>query len=174
MAKIKYMGTSDVRVFKKGEDFGGQLADPLTKDVRFTPKNNHVVDTEEAGLSDEAVALILGLEGVMYQVPTATTEDDPSQDTAKTIKEFKDVTDLKTIPPSLHQSTFLGIKERVANEDAVKAPSSEGDEGQPPAGANANLTDGGTAAPAGGSTTPTTGGTTRAPRGGGSTATTTP
>lgn len=91
MAKIKYMGLADVRLLERGEDWSGRLADPLTSDLVFDRSNNWIVDTGEAGLSDEAVALLL--------------ED----------SEFKDVSSLKRIPANQHQRTFLGFP---AHEDA--------------------------------------------------------
>jgi hypothetical protein len=115
--KIKYMGTSDNRVLEKGEDFGGQLAEPISQRVAWTVANNHLVDSEEAGLSDEAVELLLGLEGTVYGEADLV---EPDESTAKSIKEFKDVTDLKVIPPSLHQQTYLGLKGQK-NKDAVEA-----------------------------------------------------
>jgi hypothetical protein len=135
---LKYMGTSDFRVFKKGEDFGGQLAEPLAKDVVFSPKNNHLIDTDEAGLSAEAVDLMLAHEGQVYGEAGLNAEDDGSDptSTAKTIKEFKDVTNLKVIPPSLHQSTFLGlkgIKNKNVTDDAPE-PDADTSGGEPTEG----------------------------------------
>lgn len=124
--KLKYMGTSDYRVLEKGEDFGGQLAEPLKKRVVWSPQNNHLVDSEDAGLSPEACDLLLAMEGLVYGEGNTLSEDEQDQDTGKVIKEFKDVTDLKVIPPSLHQSTFLGLK-GIKNKDIVEAEGGEDD-----------------------------------------------
>lgn len=127
--KLKYMGTSDYRVLEKGENFGGQLAEPLTKRVVWSPQNNHLVDTDEAGLSAEAVELLLALEGLVYGEGNTLSADEQDQDTGKVIKEFKDVTDLKVIPPSLHQATFLGLK-GIKNKDVTgddDAPEADAD-----------------------------------------------
>jgi hypothetical protein len=86
MSKIKFMGSSHVHELLEGDDFSGRLATPLPKTVIFDRSNNWVVDTEEAMLSPEAVAVLM--------------EDEVT---------FKDVTDLERIPPNLHQTTFLGI-----------------------------------------------------------------
>lgn len=59
MAKIKYMGRSDVRVIEKNEDFGGQLAEKTTKEIRWDWDNKHIIDTDEVGLSETAVTLLL-------------------------------------------------------------------------------------------------------------------
>lgn len=117
MAKIKYMGTSDYRVLEKGHDFGGQLADPLTKEVVWSPENNHLVDSDEAGLSAEAVELLLAVEGTVYGEGSTLAEGE--QSTARTIAEFKDVTDMKTIPSSLNQITYRGHKARVARDEVI-------------------------------------------------------
>lgn len=82
--KIKYLGSSTVRRLEKGEDWGGRLAAPLETAVVFGDANRQLIDTDEAGLSDEAVELLL---------------EDP---------DFKDVTDAKRIPSSLHEKMFLG------------------------------------------------------------------
>lgn len=114
--KIKYMGTSDYRVLEKGENFGGQLAEPLSKRVVFSPENNHLIDSDEAGLSAEAIQLLLDLDGTIYGEAGLVEED---EDTTKTIKEFKDVTDHRMIPSSLNQTTYRGHKARVAREEVI-------------------------------------------------------
>lgn len=117
MAKIKYMGTSDYRVFDKGENFGGQLAEPLTKQVVWSPENNHLVDSEEVGLSDEAVTLILDMEGTVFGEGALLQPGE--QSTARTISEFKDVSDMKMIPSSLNQQIYRGHKTRVARDEVI-------------------------------------------------------
>lgn len=96
MAKIKYLGSADVREIEKGETFAGRLAEATTKTLRFDRSNNFVIDTEEAGLSEDAVALLL-------------TDD-----------QFKDVTDAKRIPLSLNEKIFHGLSD--ADEDDVAGP----------------------------------------------------
>lgn len=96
MAKIKYLGTADRVVIKKGEKFAGRLADATTKDLVWDADNNHLIDSDEAGLSAEAVELLL-------------------EDTAR----FKDVTDLKRIPSSLNEQIFRGHKASVAADGAA-------------------------------------------------------
>lgn len=89
MAKIKYMGSADRRILAKGENFGGRLADPLEKEVVWDTNSAHLVDSDEAGLSTEAVELLL--------------ED----------SNFKDVTDNKKIPASLNEQIFKGYGRSV-------------------------------------------------------------
>lgn len=163
---IKYMGTSDNRVLDKGETFGGQLRDGLTQRVAWTVANNHLVDSEQVGLTDEACALLLAMEGVIYGEGETLTEEEADQDTSKTIKEFKDVTSLKTIPPSIHQTTFLGLK-GVKNDDlATEGDAEEPTEGERKTEAAAKpvrastATGAGGRVPAGGATSGTGGDTT--------------
>lgn len=98
MAKIKYLGSADVARLEKGENFSGRLATPLSKDVEFTAANNHLIDTDEAGLSAEAVELIL--------------EDKD---------RFRDVTNLKKIPTSLNEQIFRGLGKNKDNDDEAEA-----------------------------------------------------
>lgn len=84
MARIKYMGSADIRVIDKGHDFNGRLVEGLSKGLVFSEANRWIVDTDEAELSAEAVELLVG---------------DP---------DFKDVSDAKTIPSNLHQRMFKG------------------------------------------------------------------
>lgn len=86
MAKIKYLGSADRVVLEKGENFAGRLADPLAKEVVWDVSDNHLVDSDEAGLSADAVALLV--------------EDK---------ERFKDVTDMKRIPTSLNEQIFKGL-----------------------------------------------------------------
>lgn len=94
MSKLKFMGSSHEHQLLADDTFGGRLATPLPQTVLFNRDNGWVVDTEEVGLSDAAVAILL--------------EDEAS---------FRDVTGHESIPPNLHQTTFLGIP-----EDANVAP----------------------------------------------------
>jgi hypothetical protein len=140
MAKVKYMGSADVRRLEKGDDFGGRLADPIGVDLEWSRDNKFVVDTDEAGLSAEAVELLL-------------SEAD-----------FKDVSDLKRIPTSLNEQIFGGLPAEPKavsgtdgeDADAVDtAPVSGKKSGGKPVG------DGGAAA---GTSTTTVGGSTAGPR----------
>jgi hypothetical protein len=104
MSKIKYMGSADVRLVEAGEDFAGRLATPLAETIQWDKNNNWVVDSEELGLSDEVVGLLLE-EG----------------------QGFLDVTGLERVPVNLVQSIFYGLKDApeaelvVADDDAVNA-----------------------------------------------------
>ena len=95
---IKYMGSADVRQLLKGDDFGGQLATPLTKDVRFTRANSWVVDSDEVELSDAALEVLLA-ERLESGGPA-----------------FRDVTGKELIPTNLHQQIFLGMRKTVEAE----------------------------------------------------------
>jgi hypothetical protein len=88
------MGMSHIHQLDKGYTFGGQLSEGIPKAVEFNRENGWVVDTEDAGLSDEAVALILA------------------------DSDFKDVTDAKRVPTNLHQQTFLGMPKSEASDDS--------------------------------------------------------
>jgi hypothetical protein len=103
MAKIKYMGRSDVRVIEKNEDFGGQLAEKTTKEIRWDWDNKHIIDTDEVGLSETAVTLLLL---------------DP---------ELKDVSDLDRIPTNEAQQIWRAMPK---TEDA-KTVLGGGEEGTP-------------------------------------------
>jgi hypothetical protein len=52
MAKVKYMGSADRRVFKKGEDFGGRMNTPLPHDVVLEQSNGFLADSDAEELSD--------------------------------------------------------------------------------------------------------------------------
>lgn len=84
---VKYMGSADVRLVESGEDFAGRLATPIDSTVRWDKDNSWVVDTEEVGLSPEAVALLV---------------EEP---------DFQDVTGLERVPVNLVQSIFYGLKD---------------------------------------------------------------
>lgn len=86
MAKIKYLGTADVCVLEKGENFGGRLAEPLPKRVEWNVDSAHLIDSDEAGLSADALTLLL--------------EDRD---------RFKDVSDMSRIPTSLNEQIFRAM-----------------------------------------------------------------
>lgn len=86
--QIKYLGTAHIRLLEKGESWNKRLKDGLSKDVSWSIDNHFLVDTEEAGLSDDAVELLL---------------EDP---------EFKDVTDLQRIPVSAAENLWHGIRDK--------------------------------------------------------------
>lgn len=135
MAKrVKYLGSADRRILPKGENFGGQLAEPLDKDLEWTPETNHILDLEEEGVSEEAVSLIL-------------EQDD-----------FRDVTDLKRIPASENEKIFRG-----APSSTEPAGSSGGGGTAGTAAATGGTTTGGSTGGGGtsGSSRGTTGGSTR-------------
>lgn len=130
MAKrVKYLGSADIRVLPKGENFGGQLADPLDKDLEWNHENHHLLDLEEEGVSKEAVELIL-------------EQDD-----------FRDVTDLKRIPSSTNEQMFRGApsSSEPAPGSAGGTGGSGGTTGRTAAGGSTG--GGGTAGTAGGGTT---------------------
>jgi hypothetical protein len=143
VAKIKYLGTADRVILKRGENFAGRLADPLGAQVEWNAANHHLIDSEEAGLSEEALALLL--------------EDDA---------RFKDVTDMKRIPSSLNEQIFKGHKATVAADGEPEpvedvdqtanlvAPAKGGRAGRPGGQAveGAGSPTGGTTAAVGGST----------------------
>src|SRR5688572_4002801 len=103
MAKIKYMGASHRHLLKKGDDFGGRLAEGISSEVVFDRSNNWVVDTDDAGLSEDAVKVLVES------------------------GDFKDVSDRATIPPNEHQKIFLGMKsgEKVEDEEQVLGTDAE-------------------------------------------------
>lgn len=137
--RIKYMGTSDVRRLEKGETFNGQLSDELALpvDLQWDDDNHFVINTDDDKFSD-----------VDDEFWTLLLEEG----------EFKDVSDLKRIPPSEGQKLWRGMKESAPNPEVA------------PEGVAGNVTDkrGGQASP-GDAPTTTTGGST----GGGTTGGTT-
>lgn len=104
---LKYMGVSDIRRFEAGETFSGQLGDPLKKDVVWDRSNNFIVDADKAGLSDEAVELLLELE----------MEGGHS--------EFKNVSGMKRVPTNAHQRTFMAMKDRQEAKAATEGVDSD-------------------------------------------------
>lgn len=149
MAKIKYLGTSHVRELLKGEDWNGRLSDGLSKDVRWSIDNHYLVDTEEAGLSESAVELLL--------------ED----------KEFKDVSDAERIPVSAAEDLWHGVRDksyakddpRVAADGTFHSKLVDGDGDEDAAKTGASATGTGTTT-TGGSTTGDAGAGSRSSRGG--------
>lgn len=104
--KIKYMGPSDVRTLAKGEDFGGQLATPLDRDIVWDWDNKHVIDTDDFGLSEGVAELIL---------------EQP---------DFKDVTDLDRIPVNEAQKLWKqmrGTEEAPGKVETKKSGTAETD-----------------------------------------------
>lgn len=97
MAKVKYMGSAHVRLIEAGENFGGRLATPLAETLRWDKNNDWILDTDEAGLSEEAVELLLSG------------------------NNFQDVTGLERVPVNQHQSIFYGMtdSDQKAEEPAV-------------------------------------------------------
>lgn len=93
MPRIKYMGTADVRYIQAGNDFGGRLATPTPKDVVWDQHNNFIVDTDELGLSSEAVELLL------------------------TDSEFLSVEGMEKIPLSEGDKMFRGMRDAPASGD---------------------------------------------------------
>lgn len=92
--KLKYMGASHVHTLGKGDDFGGRLGTPIPQDVVFSRENSWVVDTDEVGLSADAVAVLVEVK-----------------------EDFKDVTGRERIPTNLHQQIFLGLPKSEASDD---------------------------------------------------------
>lgn len=100
---IKYMGSSDNRVIEKGEDFGGQLATPLSKTLIWNWENKHIIKTEDfEGVPDEVWDLVL-------------------EDT----DDFKDVTDLSRIPTNAAQQIWRAMPKTEEAAKAVDAPAEE-------------------------------------------------
>lgn len=115
MGTVKYMGSADVRILEKGETFAGRLGEPLSKGLVFSRENNWVVDSEEVGLSDAALALLL---------------EEKLEDGTPA---FRDVSGKERVPTNLNQQMFLGMKK---TEDADTERSTDSStESDPPAGA---------------------------------------
>jgi hypothetical protein len=130
---IKYMGTSTYRVLEKGEDFGGRLSKDaaLQGELRWTPENNHLIDTDNLDfeLSEDLIDLILEEETGMFDSGQRNEDGTPTEDnTIQTMREFKDVTGLKRIPSSLHQQIYLGHKAST-KADKVDEESADQTEG---------------------------------------------
>lgn len=147
MSKVKYMGASDFVKLDEGENWGGRLAEPLEKEVLFSKDSGHLVDTEEAGLSEEAVELLL--------------EDET---------RFKDVTGLKRIPANAYEKMFGGVVEKAAPNLVGEAPEvidadadADDDGGAADADVKGEQGSSATSAPAGGGAAATTGGSTSTP-----------
>lgn len=115
MPKIKYLGTAHVRRVDKGTDFGGRLAEPLTADIVWDLDHHHLVDTDDLGLSEEAVELLL---------------EDPN---------FRDVSDLKRIPSSLGEQLWRGAPKTVHDAQG-DVPAVGESEARPPFTTSTNVT----------------------------------
>jgi len=97
--KIKAMGSADVRRIDKGETWGGRLGTPLESALVFSKENHWVIDSDEAGISQTAVDLLL--------------EDKEG---------FKDVTGLERVPTNLNQQLFQAMpKSEKAEVDPATA-----------------------------------------------------
>jgi len=93
------MGSADVRRIDKGETWGGRLGTPLEATLVFSKENNWVIDSDEAGISQVAVDLLL--------------EDKEG---------FKDVTGLERVPTNLNQQLFQAMpKSEKAEVDPATA-----------------------------------------------------
>jgi len=121
MAKIKYMGSADIREIKSGTDASGQLQEKLPTDLVWDRDNNWLIDT-----SDDKY------KGVAQEFWDLLLEGDASG------KEFKDVSELKRIPTNEHQQIFLGMKkvddeatDEVASEQAQKEAQANDDNANP-------------------------------------------
>lgn len=127
MGRIKFMGSSHEHRLVKGDDFSGRLSEGLSRDVVFNSANSWTVDTEDAGLSEDAVAILVESGDV------------------------KDVTSLKRIPTNTHQQIFLALPSTEAASSEDEAPAAAADKtGDAKAAAGVGAGTGGTAA--GGST----------------------
>jgi hypothetical protein len=103
--KIKYIGIADRAVLDEGEDFGGRLAKPLKKKIVWDWGNRHIVDAGKAGLSDEALELLL------------------ADDT-----RFIDVSNDKIVPLGLHEKTWKAMRE-APSEDTEEDDSADHETG---------------------------------------------
>jgi len=125
------MGSADVRRIDKGETWGGRLGTPLEATLVFSKENNWVIDSDEVGISQTAVDLLL--------------EDKEG---------FKDVTSLERIPTNLNQQLFQAMpKSEKTILDAVVADAAEAfAEGPQTSGDTAVGNEGADTTTAGGST----------------------
>lgn len=108
---LKYMGMADVVTLEKGEDLGGQMAEPLGTELVFSEANRFVIDLNDekyAGISDEFVDTLLAHEP----------------------ERFKDVSNLKVIPPNGFQTTFRGVKQGTRNDAVADDGDDEPDAGK--------------------------------------------
>lgn len=128
---IKYLGAAHNRVLDKGEDFGGRLGTPLPKRVEWNLANNHMVKSDDAGLSDAAIELLLEMEGDQFDSGQYEDADEDGyaeaseENTIRVIKEFADVTNDELIQPSLAQQIFLGMSEHQTADDAIRKMEAE-------------------------------------------------
>lgn len=99
--RVKYMGTADVRLIEKGDNFGGQLHDGIASTLRFDESNAWTVDVGD--LPSEVVECLLA---------------EP---------DFKDVTDLKRIPFNANQMTFRPTPQNAKSEENPDLVTAEDD-----------------------------------------------
>lgn len=99
MAKFKYMGTSDIRIIEKGDNFSGRLNGKVPVDLSWDWSNGHVIDTSDAKYKD-----------VEKEVWELVAED----------PEIKDVTELKKIPVGGAEAMWKSVKESTANPDVAE------------------------------------------------------
>lgn len=132
---VKYMGYADIARLEKGEDLGGQMANPLTVDLEFNAKNKWVVEMPE-------------------KVPNIFIDTLLEHDGDR----FKEVTGEERIPLNLHQTTFMAMKQSIPVAELKDPPKkdepAEVELHQAPAGSTSEATDTGAA-------TSTVGGSTR-------------
>lgn len=125
---VKYMGTSHVFRLETGEDFGGQLKEPLAEGLEWNLQNNHVVEVD---LPKAALELLLEEPGLI------------------------DVTDMDRIPRSAAQDIYQPVagENPVAHSPAgvAEQPSSSatGDAGTTVGGSTAGGEGGGKGGPGG-------------------------
>ena len=100
--KLKYMGFSDVRVIEKGEDFGGQLSEPLSKTLVWDWDNKHVIETDDYSDVDDVVWELIA--------------EQP---------DFRDVTELKRIPTNGAQQLWRAMPKTEEAEEAVEGSTPE-------------------------------------------------
>jgi len=93
---IKFMGRVDRRVIPAGEDWGGRLQDPLSRDLVWDKSNNWILDVSD--LPAEVVALVLA---------------EPN---------MRDVTGQRMVPPNDYQKAYL----RMKDVEIPASPSDEG------------------------------------------------
>lgn len=107
MARLKYMGTSHVRTFEKGETWNNRLDTPLAADIEFKLSEGHVIDTSAADIPESVVSLIL---------------EDP---------EFTDISDFEVAPTGYAEQLYLGrpVSQGIYKDGKAPEPT-EDSEGQ--------------------------------------------
>lgn len=86
MPKVKYYGPYDRRVIPAGSNWGGNLAEPIKRELVFDEDNYFVIDTDDCDLTKEQVRFLLS---------------EP---------HFEDVTALKVYEPNRHQMVDQGLQ----------------------------------------------------------------